>query len=153
MRLRALVCAFVLLSLSVFSTFALPQLTVKTFIGTWSTKWARVDYPDCNGCTGHWAETDLTVTEDTAGSNKVLDGTWTSVSPDKTTKSTGYMHGTFTSKDGVWRGVWWANGANEHGNFRFTLMEGIPPVKRSFSGKYTAAKHGDTEYDWNGVLK
>ncbi|MEA2236322.1 MAG: hypothetical protein QOC81_1046 [Thermoanaerobaculia bacterium] len=151
MRSRTLVCGFLLLSLLVFPSIAAPKFVNMTFVGNWSTKWARIDYPDCSGCTGHWAMTDLTVTQDTPGSNNVLDGTWTATTPDKSKTLTGYMHGTFTPKDGVWTGVWWTGGMYEHGNFTFTL--GNARGVRSFSGKYTAAKHGDTTYDWNGFLK
>jgi hypothetical protein len=148
MRSRTLVCGFLLLSLLVLPTTAAPPGT-SPFLGNWQTEWERIDYPNCDRCTGHWAKVTLKITEDTRGIPDILDGEWTQPAANtnpETAAATGYMHGTLSGDHQTWTGVWWAAGPYAHGGFsiRFTGAH-------KFSGTFTAAKHGSdpATYEWN----
>lgn|GEM_PF-5027604 len=150
MRLRMTLCAVLLCFVAMYSVAAPPS----AFLGTWRTKSQRIDFAgvtDSAGKLADFAYADLKVTEDSPGKGKpILDGQWTSVNPETKATATGYMHGTLSSNGQQWKGVWWGNGPNEHGEFTFTLGAGD-----SFTGTFTAANHADhtPPYYWNSVLK
>ena len=146
MRSRTVVCGFLLLSLLVLPTTAAPP---NTLLGDWETEWERIDYPNCNGCTGHWAKVTLTITEDTPGNPNLLDGEWTQLAANThpaTVSARGWMHGGLSPDHQTWSGVWWSAQPNVHGGF--SIKFGRP---HKFSGTFTAAKHANdtATYQWN----
>jgi hypothetical protein len=146
MRFRVMTYALFLFVMAIYSSAATPS----SFLGQWKTNWQRVDYAgvkDASGKLIDGAIADLTVFEDTPNTN-ILDGEWTTTDPKTRIAASGSMHGTLTPDGQQWKGVWWGRGMGEHGSFTFTRTG-----PASFTGKFTAAKHGATEFYWNSVSK
>lgn len=110
-----------------------------SFLGNWSTQWQTLD-----GAASLAA--DLTVTQDTAGEQTLLDGEYTTI--DAVTKQAvkGWMHGQLSANGNVWSGTWWNAAPHEHGHFTFTMTG-----ERTFTGTYTQAQHGRKTFAWNGL--